>query len=104
MQTTNCDYEFMLVLKVMVISLPYIFQVLYVLCFTNDKISGERLQDQWSSGCMGLRTLHSLKFQLCSTLHRSKQKKAYVSCYFSESGCFSSISSKLMIYSLVSFV
>ena len=26
------------------------FQVLYVLCFTNVKISGERLQDQWSSG------------------------------------------------------
>ena len=23
---------------------------LYVLCFTNVKISGERLQDQWSSG------------------------------------------------------
>ena len=40
----------MLVLKVKVISLPYIFQVLYVLCFTNVKISGERLQDQWSSG------------------------------------------------------
>ena len=35
---------------VKVISLPYIFQVLYVLCFTNVKISGERLQDQWSSG------------------------------------------------------
>ena len=35
---------------VMVISLPYIFQVLYVLCFTNVKISGERLQDHWSSG------------------------------------------------------
>ena len=37
---------------VKVISLPYIFQVLYVLCFTNVKISGERLQDQWSSGCI----------------------------------------------------
>ena len=37
-------------MKVKVISLPYIFQVLYVLCFTNVKISGERLQDQWSSG------------------------------------------------------
>ena len=37
-------------LKVKVISLPYIFQILYVLCFTNVKISGERLQDQWSSG------------------------------------------------------
>ena len=37
----------MWVLKVKVISLPYIFQVL---CFTNVKISGERLQDQWSSG------------------------------------------------------
>ena len=42
--------EIMRVLKVKVISLPYIFQVLYVLCFTNVKISGERLQDQWSSG------------------------------------------------------
>ena len=35
---------------VKVISLPFIFQVLYVLCFTNVKILGERLQDQWSSG------------------------------------------------------
>ena len=26
------------------------FPDLYVLCFTNVKISGERLQDQWSSG------------------------------------------------------
>ena len=26
------------------------FPGLYVLCFTNVKISGERLQDQWSSG------------------------------------------------------
>ena len=34
MQTTNWDYEGMWVLKVKVISLPYIFQVLYVLCFT----------------------------------------------------------------------
>ena len=33
---------------VKVISLPYIFQVLYVLCFT--RISDERLQDHWSSG------------------------------------------------------
>ena len=49
MQTTNWVYEGMWVLKVKVISLPYIFQVLYVLCFTNVKISGERLQDQWSS-------------------------------------------------------
>ena len=44
--------EIMKVLKVKVISLPYIFQVLYVLCFTNVKISGERLQDQWSSGLL----------------------------------------------------
>ena len=29
---------------------PRIIQVLYVLCFTKVKISGERLQDQWSSG------------------------------------------------------
>ena len=35
---------------VKVISLPYIFRVLYVFCFTNVKISGERLQDHWSSG------------------------------------------------------
>ena len=42
--------EIMKVLKVKVISLPYIFQVLYVLCFTNVKISCERLQDQWFSG------------------------------------------------------
>ena len=34
MQTTNLDYEGMRVLKVKVISLPYFFQVLYVLCFT----------------------------------------------------------------------
>ena len=38
--------------KVKVISLAYIFQVLYVLCFTNVNISGERLQDQWSSGIL----------------------------------------------------
>ena len=37
MQTTNLDYEGMLVLKVKVISLPYIFQVLYVLCFTRPR-------------------------------------------------------------------
>ena len=37
-------------MKVKVISFPFIFQVLYVLCFTNVKISGERLQDQLSSG------------------------------------------------------
>ena len=37
--------------------------------------------------CMGLRTLHSSNFQLCSTLNHSKQKKAYVSCYIVESGC-----------------
>ena len=42
-------------LKVKLISLPCIFQVLYVLCFTGTryhwhKISGERLQDHWSSG------------------------------------------------------
>ena len=36
-------------LKVKVISLPYIFQVLcFVLHYA--KISGERLQDHWSSG------------------------------------------------------
>ena len=29
---------------------------MYVLCFTNVKISGERLQDQWSSGLEILRT------------------------------------------------
>ena len=37
MQTTNRDYEGMQVLKVKVISLPYIFQVLYVLCFTRPR-------------------------------------------------------------------
>ena len=37
------------VLKVKVISLPYIFQVLYVLCFTRPT-SGERLQDHWAFG------------------------------------------------------
>ena len=40
----------MRVLKVKVISLPYIFKVLYVLCLRWAKISGERLQDHWSSG------------------------------------------------------
>ena len=34
----------------LVVSLTYIFQVLYVLCFFLDKISGELLQDHWSSG------------------------------------------------------
>ena len=37
MQATNWVYEGMLVLKVKVISLPYIFQVLYVLCFTRPR-------------------------------------------------------------------
>ena len=37
MQTTNWVYEGMWVLKVKVISLPYIFQVLYVLCFTRPR-------------------------------------------------------------------
>ena len=37
MQTTNWDYEGMLVLKVKVISLQYIFQVLYVLFFTRPR-------------------------------------------------------------------
>ena len=37
MQTTNLDYEGMWVLNVNVISLPYIFQVLYVLCFTRPR-------------------------------------------------------------------
>ena len=37
MQTTNCDYEGIRVLKAKVISLPYIFQVLYVLCFTRPR-------------------------------------------------------------------
>ena len=34
----------------MVISLPNIFQVLYVCFVYLDKISGELLQDHWSSG------------------------------------------------------
>ena len=37
MQTTNWDYEGMWVLKVKVISLLYIIQVLYVLCFTRPR-------------------------------------------------------------------
>ena len=37
MQTTYLDYEGMSVLKVKVISLQYIFQVLYVLCFTRPR-------------------------------------------------------------------
>ena len=52
--------------------------------------------------CMGLRTLHSLNFQKCSTLNHSKQKEDCISLY-----CwvrlFSLISSKLTIYSLGSF-
>ena len=48
-----------------VISLPYIFQVLYVLCFTNFKISGERLQDQWSSG---YEDLTKIIFELSSNI------------------------------------
>ena len=42
----------MCVLKVKVISLPYIFPgfVCFVLYLV--KISGERLQDHWSSGCV----------------------------------------------------
>ena len=51
----------MWVLKVKVISLTYIFQVLYVLCFTNVKISGERLQDQWSSGLISQNNSVDLK-------------------------------------------
>ena len=34
MQTTNGDSEGVWVFKVMVISVTYIFQVLYILCFT----------------------------------------------------------------------
>ena len=37
MQTTNRVYEGMRVLKVKVFSLPHIFQVLYVLCFTSPR-------------------------------------------------------------------
>ena len=37
MQRTNWDYEGMWVLKVKVISLPYNFQVLYVLCFSRPR-------------------------------------------------------------------
>ena len=37
MQTINLDYEGIWVLNVKVISLPYIFQVLYVLCFTRPR-------------------------------------------------------------------
>ena len=65
MQTSNRDYEVTCVLKVKVISLPYIIQVLYVLCFTNVKISGERLQDQWSSG---YEDLTKIIFELSSNI------------------------------------
>ena len=77
MQTTNGDYEGIWVLKVKVISLPYIFQVLYVLCFTNAKISGERLQDHWSSG-LGLK-VHLRQMSKCNTLHifSSPEPKAH---------------------------
>ena len=34
---------------------------------------------------MGLRTLHSLNFQICSILNHSKQKKAYISRYIVDS-------------------
>ena len=50
----------MRVLKVKVISLPNIFQVLYVLCFRWAKISGERLQDHWSSGLLKLLPLRKI--------------------------------------------
>ena len=50
MQTTNWGYEGMWVLKVKVISLPYIFQVLYVLCFTRPRYQVSVLHDHWSSG------------------------------------------------------
>ena len=36
--------------KVKVISLPYIFHVLYVLCFTRPRYQVSVLQDHWSSG------------------------------------------------------
>ena len=74
MQTTNYDYEVMLVLKVKVISLPYIFQVLYVLCFTKVKISGERLQDQWSSG---YEDLMKTIFKLSSNMHLNSSSGSF---------------------------
>ena len=53
MQTTNSVNESKQVLKVKVIFLPCFFQVLYVLCLYEAQISGERLQDHWSSDFLG---------------------------------------------------
>ena len=44
---THQPGEYVPLRALFLVSLPYIFQVL---CFSNVKISGERLQDQWSSG------------------------------------------------------
>ena len=44
----------MRVLKVKVISLPYIFSGFVGFVLYLDKISGERLQDHWSSGIISL--------------------------------------------------
>ena len=55
--TTYWDYEGMWVLQVKVISLPYIFQVLYVLCFTRSRYqvsvyrtTGPLVLSKWCKG------------------------------------------------------
>ena len=50
---------------------------------------------------MGLRTLQSLNFQICSTLNHSKHKKAKIPCYIVESQVVTfdfKILSELIIY------
>ena len=70
-------------MKVKVISLPYIFQVLYVLCFTNVKISGERFQDQWSSGLSSVESFvveQQILFGV-DLIHISMISEVKVQCY-----------------------
>ena len=73
-------------MKVKVISLPYVFQVLYVLCFTNVKISGERLQDHWSSGlhgCLWAFTSNQIHFEH-DQIYRRFQEIAVLTFFNSE--------------------
>ena len=57
MQTTNCVYEGICVLKVKVISLPYISLVVYDLCFTRPRYQV----------CV-YRTIGPLVYACCSSL------------------------------------
>ena len=50
LKTTSSVNESKCVLKVKVIFDLYFYQVLYVLCLYKAQISGERVQDLWSSG------------------------------------------------------